>query len=79
MTLDHKTSHKCLFFLKKNYNKKKYIIYIYILNEITTSAYIILINNISIGIWFVMIGEYLAEMQLFENMESEGAKKSKYW
>ncbi len=29
--------------------------------------------------WFVMIGEYLAEMQLFENMESEGAEKSKYW
>ncbi len=27
---------------------------------------------------FVMIGEYLAEMQLFENLESEGAKKSKY-
>ncbi len=25
-----------------------------------------------------MIGQYLAEMQLFENLESEGAKKSKY-
>ncbi len=24
--------------------------------------------------WFVMIGQYLAEMQLFENLESEGAK-----
>ncbi len=25
----------------------------------------------------VMIGQYLAEMQLFENLESEGAKKKK--
>ncbi len=25
------------------------------------------------------IGQYLAEIQLFENLESEGAKKSKYW
>ncbi len=36
------------------------------------------INNISIDVWFVMIGQYLAEIQLFENLESEGAKKSKY-
>jgi len=27
---------------------------------------------------YVMIGQYLTEMQLFENLESEGAKKSKY-
>ncbi len=27
----------------------------------------------------VMIWQYLAVMQLFENLESEGAKKSKYW
>ncbi len=32
-------------------------------------------NNISIDIWFVMIGQYLADIQLFENLESEGAKK----
>ncbi len=25
--------------------------------------------------WFVRIGQYLAEIQLFENLESEGAKK----
>ncbi len=25
-----------------------------------------------------MIGQYLAEIQLFENLESEGAKKSSY-
>ncbi len=30
-------------------------------------------------VWFVQIGQYLAEIQQFENMESEGAKKSKYW
>ncbi len=37
------------------------------------------IYNISTDVWFVMLGQYLAEMQLFENLESEGAKKSKYW
>ncbi len=31
------------------------------------------INNLSIDVWFVMIGQYL------EYLESEGAKKSKYW
>ncbi len=30
-------------------------------------------------VWFVRIRQYLAEIQLFENLESEGAKKSKYW
>ncbi len=34
------------------------------------------INNISIDVWFVMIGQYLAKMQLFENLEPEAAK---YW
>ncbi len=37
------------------------------------------INKLSIDECFVMIGQYLAELQLFENLESEGAKKSKYW
>ncbi len=37
------------------------------------------INKLSIDVWFVMVGQYLAEMQLFEYLESEGAKKSKYW
>ncbi len=38
------------------------------------------INKISVDIWFVRIRQYLAEVQLFENLESEGAeKKSKYW
>ncbi len=26
------------------------------------------INNLSIDVWFVMIGQYLAEIQLFENL-----------
>ncbi len=26
-----------------------------------------------------MIGQYLAEIQLFEDLESEVAEKSKYW
>ncbi len=29
---------------------------------------------LSIDVWFVMIGQYLAEIQLFENLESEGKK-----
>uniref|UniRef100_A0A671QZA2 Ecotropic viral integration site 5 protein homolog n=1 Tax=Sinocyclocheilus anshuiensis TaxID=1608454 RepID=A0A671QZA2_9TELE len=33
-----------------------------------------LINKPSIDAWFVRIGQYLAEIQLFENLESEGAK-----
>ncbi len=41
--------------------------------------YISWINNLSIDVWFVMIGQYLAEIQLFVNLESEGATKSKYW
>ncbi len=31
------------------------------------------INKFSINVWFVRIGQYLAEIQLFENLESEGA------
>ncbi len=37
------------------------------------------LNKLSIDVWFVMIGQYLVEIQLYENLESEGAKKSKYW
>ncbi len=33
------------------------------------------INTHSIDVWFVMIGQNLAEVQLFVNLESEGAKK----
>ncbi len=36
------------------------------------------INKISFDTWFVRIGPYLAEIQLFEYLESEGANKSKY-
>ncbi len=35
------------------------------------------INKLSIDVWFDMIGQYLAKIQLFENLESEGAKKKK--
>ncbi len=35
------------------------------------------INKLSIDVRFVRIGQYLAEIQLFENRESEGAKKRK--
>ncbi len=37
------------------------------------------INKLPIDVWYIRSGQYLAEMQLFENLESEGAKKSKYW
>ncbi len=32
------------------------------------------INKLSIDVWFVRIGQYLAEIQLFENLESEGVR-----
>ncbi len=32
------------------------------------------INTLSIDLWFVRIGQYLAEIQLFENLESEVQK-----
>ncbi len=33
------------------------------------------ISKLSVVLWFVQIGQYLAETQIFENLESEGAKK----
>ncbi len=54
----------------KTSHKGKFLIY---------TSYESWINKLSIDVWFVMIGQYLAEIQLFENLESEGAKKSKYW
>ncbi len=36
------------------------------------------INKLSIIVWFVRIGQYLVEMQLFENLESEAETKSKF-
>ncbi len=36
------------------------------------------INKLSFDVRFVMIGQYFAEIQLFEYLESEAAKKSKY-
>ncbi len=32
------------------------------------------LNKLSIDVWFVRMGEYLAEIQLFENLESGAAK-----
>ncbi len=34
------------------------------------------INKLCIDEWFARIGQYMAEIQLFENLESEGAKKN---
>ncbi len=31
-------------------------------------------NNLSVDVWFVMIWQYLAEIELFENLDFEGAK-----
>ncbi len=33
------------------------------------------INKISIDVWFVRIGQYLAAIQQFENLDFEGAKQ----
>ncbi len=51
VTLDHKTSHKGNVF--------------FIIIEICTS-YESCINKLSINVWFVRIGQYLAGIQLFE-------------
>ncbi len=55
---------------KTSHKGKFFDIEIYTLYESWT-------NKLSIDVWFVRIGQYLAEMQLFENLESEGAKKIK--
>ncbi len=62
VTLDHKTSHKGIFF--------EIVIY-----TPSCTPHEKWTNKISIDVWFVRIGQYLAEIQLFENLESEGAKK----
>ncbi len=49
---------------------------LFFFTEIYTSS--LYINQLFIDVWFVGIEQYLAEIQLFENLESEGAKKSKY-
>ncbi len=64
--MDHKTSQKGTFFWKWDLFHLYFILFYWI-------------NKLSIDVWFVRIGQYLAEIQLFENLESEGAKKSKYW
>ncbi len=35
--------------------------------------------NYIFDVWFVTIGQYLAKIKLFENLESKSVKKSKYW
>ncbi len=59
---------------QKTSNKVQFLFYFI---EIYTSSES-WIKKISIDV-FVRIGQYLAKMQLFEFLESEGAKKSKYW
>ncbi len=44
-----------------------------------TVLFVVLINRLFIDAWFVRIGQYLAEIQLFDNLESEGATKTKCW
>ncbi len=68
--LDHKPVIKVYFFEIEII----FIFQIYIINQIYSW-----INKLSIDVWFIRIGQYLAEIHLFENLESEGAKKSKYW
>ncbi len=36
-------------------------------------------SKLKVDVWFVRIGQYLIEIQLFEHLEFEDAKKSKYW
>ncbi len=44
--------------------------------DITVSLNWYIICKLSIDVWFVMIGQYLSEIQLLENLKSEGVKKN---
>ncbi len=35
-----------------------------------------LINRVSVDVWFIRIWQYLANIQQYENLESEGVKKN---
>ncbi len=58
-----------------NVTTKPVIRSIFLIGIYTSSEY--WINKPSIDLWFVRILQYLTEIQLFENLESEGAKKIK--
>ncbi len=62
VTLVHKTSHKGQPVIRVN---------IICIHCIHIESWI---NKLSSDVWFVMIGQYLAEIQLFENLKSEGAE-----
>ncbi len=59
-------------------------VYVYVSMDHKTSIFFLIdmytyinkywVNKLSIDVWFVRIGPYLAEIQLFENLECEGAK-----
>ncbi len=59
VSLNHKTNHKGPFFEIEIYTSPESLINKLVFNFV----------------WFVRIGQYLAKIQLFENLESEGAKK----
>ncbi len=61
--------------------KAKYRLYLLSFAVCLNDTYVTLDHKTShkchfffIDVWFVMIGQYLAEIKLFENLESEGAK-----
>ncbi len=71
----------CLFIQKVEYICIYISIYVYVTMDHKTSHKSKLsseswINKLSIDVCFVRIEQYLAEIQLFENLESEGAKKN---
>ncbi len=53
----------------------QHTVWVFKSNKYMTQKIDVWINKLHINVWFVMIGQYLAEIQLFENLESEGAKK----
>ncbi len=60
-------------------NWRGIILYVCTYVTLTSHKGNIKINKLSVDVWFFIIGQYLADIQLFENLESEGAKKSEYW
>ncbi len=69
--------HKCC---AAKSNKNVFISYVTLDHKTSLTCTFFKINHlkteyIPIGLWYIRIGQYLAEMQLFENLESESAKK----
>ncbi len=73
--MHHKTSQKCQYVFLHNLFFNLNDLYIYILNGSYDLFIYFLLRSLSIDVWFVRIGQYLADIKQFDYLESEGANK----